>query len=82
MLFWREYLQYEESLRDLGLLCAEKRRLRGNLITLHKYLEYESEVVEGRLCVNKGWWAETGMQEVLYKHKEELIYPESKRALE
>ena len=34
-----EYLPYKDRLKEMGLLCLEKRRLWGNLVAAFQYLK-------------------------------------------
>lgn len=84
-----EYLLYEERLRDLGLSSLGKRRLQRGLINVSEYLKCGSNMDGARLfsvCAvrRQGAMAKSGTQKVPfpYKHKEEILFCQSGRALE
>ncbi len=82
-----EYLLCKERLRDLGLFSLEKRRLRGDLITVYKHLKCRNQVHGGRLflaaCSNRTRGSGQNLEHRMFHTKlRKNLFIVSDRALE
>lgn len=72
---------HREKLRELELFNVEKRRFRGHLINMYKYLEGRCNGDGARLfsmmpSMDKSRWVQTETQHVPYEHQEKCFYCE------